>query len=575
MAGPFPSTGAAFTTPMTPKRHNLRAVCIIAFALISGTPSVRAQSDHHLQLGRIASGNRDSITTAVKAISERDDANYYALMIALFNGELYLKNGELVIIGELREDDYGDGFAPLYAAYPRRQSILNADGDPLVAPLIDLEEIDGNRRIRALIQPYLTRMEIFHQDPIKRRVAAEILGNRGDAAAIPTLRHALAKETDGNIQNLIQVALGKLELESPDPAIRLDAAKTLRERNNTFVLSFLRGRVEPDADGTIAESNPAVQREIRKTIQWLETFERIVVAIQTTFVGISLGSILILIALGLAVIYGQIGIINMAHGEFMMVGAYFTFIVQNICLVILPAAYLDLFFFFSLPVAFLAAGSMGLLFEATVIRHLYNRPLESLLATWGIGLILVQLARTIFGDLTAVKLPQLLSGGFELAPQVILPYNRLFIIGFTGLILVALIAFFFKTRFGLRLRAVTQNRDMSACMGIPTRRVDAIAFSVGTGIAGIAGWAMTLIGNVVPNMGQTYIVDAFLVVVVGGVGKILGAVVAGLGIGISNKVIEPFAEAVYAKVLILGLIILFLQLRPTGIFPAKGRREDE
>lgn len=561
---------------MKSKRHKfLRAVCIIAVALISGAQSIQAQSDHHLQLGRIASNDRDSITTAVKAIAERDNANYYALMIALFNGELYLKNGALVIVGDLREDDYGDSFAPLYTAYPQRQPIPNADGNPLIAPLIDLEEIDSNRRIRALIQPYLTRMEIFHPDPVKRRIAAETLGNRGGPSAIPTLRAALEKEADSSIQNLIRVALGKRELTSENPDIRLNAAKTLRELDNTFVLSFLRGRVEPDASGAIAEPHPAVQSEIRKTIQWLETLEQILVVIQTTFVGISLGSILILIGLGLAVIYGQIGIINMAHGEFMMVGAYFTFIVQNICLIVLPPAYIDLFFLLSLPIAFLAAGSMGLLVETAVIRHLYNRPLESLLATWGISLILIQLARTIFGDLTAVKLPQILSGGFEVAPQVILPYNRLFIIGFTCLILIALIALFFKTRFGLRLRAVTQNREMSACMGIPTRRVDAIAFFVGTGIAGVAGWAMTLIGNVVPNMGQTYIVDAFLVVVVGGVGKILGAVVAGLGIGISNKIIEPFAEAVYAKVLILGLIILFLQLRPTGIFPAKGRREDE
>ena len=561
---------------MKSKRHKfLRAVCIIAVALISGAQSIQAQSDHHLQLGRIASNDRDSITTAVKAIAERDNANYYALMIALFNGELYLKNGALVIVGDLREDDYGDSLAPLYTAYPQRQPIPNADGNPLIAPLIDLEEIDSNRRIRALIQPYLTRMEIFHPDPVKRRIAAETLGNRGGPSAIPTLRAALEKEADSSIQNLIRVALGKRELTSENPDIRLNAAKTLRELDNTFVLSFLRGRVEPDASGAIAEPHPAVQSEIRKTIQWLETLEQILVVIQTTFVGISLGSILILIGLGLAVIYGQIGIINMAHGEFMMVGAYFTFIVQNICLIVLPPAYIDLFFLLALPIAFLAAGSMGLLVETAVIRHLYNRPLESLLATWGISLILIQLARTIFGDLTAVKLPQILSGGFEVAPQVILPYNRLFIIGFTCLILIALIALFFKTRFGLRLRAVTQNREMSACMGIPTRRVDAIAFFVGTGIAGVAGWAMTLIGNVVPNMGQTYIVDAFLVVVVGGVGKILGAVVAGLGIGISNKIIEPFAEAVYAKVLILGLIILFLQLRPTGIFPAKGRREDE
>ncbi len=555
------------------KRHNfLRSVC--ALVLLLGASPIQAQIDHQLQLGRIASNDRDSITTAVRAISDAKDVAYYALMVALFNGELYLKNNELVIIGDMQEDDYGDTLAPLYTAYPKRHPILNDEGKPLIAPLIDLEEIDSNRRIRALIQPYLTQMEIFHPDSGKRRVAVETLGNRGDLGAVPMLRDALEKETDSSIQSLIRVALGKLELTHPDPEVRLNAAKALGELNNTFVLSFLRARVEPDASGNIAELDPAVQSEIRDAIQWLETFNQIMVVIQTFFVGLSLGSILILVALGLAVIYGQIGIINMAHGEFMMVGAYFTFVVQNICMIVLPAAYIDLFFPLSLPIAFLTAGGMGLLVEFLVIRHLYNRPLESLLATWGISLILVQLARTIFGDLTAVKLPQILSGGFELAPQVMLPYNRIFIIGLTAVILIGLVAFFFKTRFGLRLRAVTQNRGMSACMGIPTRRVDAIAFFMGTGIAGIAGWAMTLIGNVVPNMGQTYIVDAFLVVVVGGVGKILGTIVAGLGIGMSNKVIEPFAEAVYAKVLILGLIILFLQLRPTGIFPAKGRHED-
>ena len=555
------------------KRHNfLRSIC--ALVLILGASPIQAQIDHQLQHGRIASNNRDSITTAVRAIADAKDVAHYALMVALFNGELYLKNNDLVIIGDMQEDDYGDILAPLYTAYPKRHPILDDEGKPLIAPLIDLEEIDSNRRIRALIQPYLTQMEIFHPDSGKRRVAVETLGNRGDLDAIPALRDALRKETDSNIQSLIRVALGKLELTHPNPEVRLNAAKALGGLNNTFVLSFLHARVEPDANGNIAELDPAVQSEIRDAIQWLETFNQIMVVIQTAFVGLSLGSILILVALGLAVIYGQIGIINMAHGEFMMVGAYFTFIVQNICLIVLPVAYIDLFFPLSLPIAFLTAGGMGLLVESLIIRRLYNRPLESLLATWGISLILVQLARTIFGDLTAVKLPQILSGGFELAPQVLLPYNRLFIIGLTSIILIGLVAFFFKTRFGLRLRAVTQNRGMSACMGIPTRRVDAIAFFMGTGIAGIAGWAMTLIGNVVPNMGQTYIVDAFLVVVVGGVGKILGTIVAGLGIGISNKVIEPFAEAVYAKVLILGLIILFLQLRPTGIFPAKGRHED-
>jgi urea transport system permease protein len=212
--------------------------------------------------------------------------------------------------------------------------------------------------------------------------------------------------------------------------------------------------------------------------------------------------------------------------------------------------------------------------ETLVIRHLYSRPLESLLATWGVSLLLIQGARSIFGDLTAVKLPQLLSGGFEIAPQVVLPYNRMFIMALATAIVLALLALFFRTNFGLRLRATTQNRDMSACLGIPVRHVDAMAFALGTGVAGVAGWAMTLIGNVVPNMGQTYIVDAFLVVVTGGVGKLLGTISAGLGIGIFNKILEPVFEAVYGKVILLGLIILFLQSRPTGLFPARGRNED-
>jgi urea transport system permease protein len=296
--------------------------------------------------------------------------------------------------------------------------------------------------------------------------------------------------------------------------------------------------------------------------------------VQTVFIGLSLGSILVLMSLGLAIIFGQMGVINMAHGEFMMIGAYTTFVVQNLCLAVLPPAYGDLFFAFSFPLAFLVAGGFGLLLEALVIRRLYSRPLESLLATWGISLILIQGARSLFGDLTAVKLPQLLSGGWEMAPQVVLPYNRMFIMALVAAIVGALLALFFRTRFGLKLRATTQNREMSACVGVPVRRVDAMAFALGTGIAGVAGWAMTLVGNVVPNMGQTYIVDSFLVVVTGGVGKLLGTISAGLGIGIFNKILEPLFEAVYGKVILLGLIILFLQSRPTGLFPAKGRSEE-
>jgi len=521
------------------------------------------------QLSLLRSNDENNIEAAVEAISQSGQMAYYDLMKALFGGELYLTaQGQLVVAGNTRENDYGDTISQLNTAYPQNTPLLDAEGKPIEANLYDLTEIESNRRIRAIIQPYLIQMEIFNVDPAKRRVAAETLGNQGNLTAIPTLTKAIEKETNTDIKTLMQVARAKLQLGHTDANIRLEAVTALGELNDTFVLPLLETHAK-------SETDPTVQTALTTSIQWLKEYTVIMMAVQTAFVGLSLGSILILVALGLAVIYGQMGVINMAHGEFMMTGAYTTFVIQNMCFALLPAAYIDVFFPISLPLAFVISGSFGLLIERLIIRHLYSRPLESLLATWGVSLVLVQLARSIFGDLTAVKLPQWLSGGYALAPQVLLPYNRLFIIVFTLLIVVGLIAFFYKTNFGLRLRAVTQNREMSACMGVPVRRVDSLTFFIGTGIAGVAGWAMTLIGNVVPNMGQTYIVDAFLVVVVGGVGKIIGTIVAGLGIGISNKVLEPFVEAVYAKVLILGLIIMFLQANPTGIFPAKGRNEDQ
>jgi urea transport system permease protein len=521
------------------------------------------------QLSLLRSNDEDNIEAAVKAIGQSGQIAYYDLMKALFGGELYLtEQGQLVVAGNTRKNDYGDTISQLNSAYPQNTPLLDETGKPIEVNLYDLIEVESNRRIRAIIQPYLIQMEIFNPDPIKRRVAAETLGNQGNINAIPTLTQAIEKETNKDIKTFMQVARAKLKLAHTDANVRLEAVTALGELNDTFVLPLLETHAKTETD-------PAVNTALTASIQWLKEFTVIMMAVQTAFVGLSLGSILILVALGLAVIYGQMGVINMAHGEFMMTGAYTTYVIQNICFALLPAAYIDVFFPISLPLAFVISGSFGLLIERLIIRHLYSRPLESLLATWGVSLVLVQLARSIFGDLTAVKLPQWLSGGYALAPQVLLPYNRLFIIVFTLLIVVGLIAFFYKTNFGLRLRAVTQNRNMSACMGVPVRRVDSLTFFIGTGIAGVAGWAMTLIGNVVPNMGQTYIVDAFLVVVVGGVGKIIGTIVAGLGIGISNKVLEPFVEAVYAKVLILGLIIMFLQANPTGIFPAKGRNEDQ
>ncbi|OAV67035.1 ABC transporter permease [Bacteroidales bacterium Barb4] len=297
--------------------------------------------------------------------------------------------------------------------------------------------------------------------------------------------------------------------------------------------------------------------------------------LQNIFSGISLGSILIMVALGLSIIYGLAGIINMSHGEFIMIGAYTTYCVQQLFIAYLPQAWLDMAFFLSLPLSFVVAGLFGLIIERLVIRHLYNRPLESLLATWGISLMLIQLARNTFGDLTSVKAPLVLSGGWEITDGLMLPYNRLFVIGLTVVIFLSVYLLFQKTRLGIKIRAVTQNRNMSACVGISTKKIDMITFVIGSGLAGIAGCAITLIGNVVPNMGQAYIVDSFLVVVTGGVGKLVGCVASGFSIGIFSKIFEFGFEAVYGKVLILVLIIAFLQYKPKGLFPDRGRIGDD
>jgi urea transport system permease protein len=309
----------------------------------------------------------------------------------------------------------------------------------------------------------------------------------------------------------------------------------------------------------------------REAIEQIEGWAMWTGVIETIFRGISLSSILLLMALGLAIIFGLMGVINMAHGELMMLGAYATFVTQELFRAYLPVDGFDYYFVVAMPVSFLVAGVFGLLLEATLIRHLYGRPLETLLATWGVSLVMIQAARVYFGDLTSVAAPKWLSGGMQVLVGVQLPYNRLFIIALSAVCVAGIYLALFRSGMGLRVRAVMQNRDMSACLGIPTRKVDAYTFAFGSGLAGLAGCALTLIGNVEPGLGQNYIVDSFMVVVTGGVGKLAGTIVAALGIGGLNKLLEPSFGAVYGKVLILIMVILFLQRRPSGLFTIKGR----
>ena len=346
-------------------------------------------------------------------------------------------------------------------------------------------------------------------------------------------------------------------------------AKSTNPNTKTLLLPLLEKKgaefVEPDA-----EIRAAAQASLNAVQGRLSSGERIA----QVFTGISLGSILLLAALGLAITYGLMGVINMAHGELIMVGAYATYMVQNLFKAQWPGAF-DWYLLAALPVSFAVAAAVGMALERSVIRFLYGRPLETLLATWGISLMLIQACRSIFGAQNVqVENPVWMSGGIEAITGVVLPYNRIVIVGFAFFVLFMVWVTLTRTRLGLFVRAVTQNRGMASCVGVPTRRIDTVAFGLGSGIAGLAGCALSQIGNVGPDLGQSYIVDSFMVVVLGGVGQLAGTVYAAMGLGIANKFLEGLAGAVLAKICILVFIIVFIQKRPQGIFAIKGRFAD-
>jgi urea transport system permease protein len=342
------------------------------------------------------------------------------------------------------------------------------------------------------------------------------------------------------------------------------SAKTLADSQTPDTQLLLNQRLSQEEDKQVRAHLQTSLLTIQSALNWGEKLGAL-------FTGISLGSILLLVALGLAITYGLMGVINMAHGELMMIGAYATFVVQGLFRQYLPSMF-DAYLLVAIPASFLAAALVGAVLERLVLRHLYGRPLETLLATWGISLVLMQGVRSIFGaQNVGVENPSWMSGGVQLLANLSLPYNRLVIIGFALFVLVGMTLLISKTRLGLFVRGVTQNRPMASALGVNTARIDTYAFSLGCGIAGLAGCALSQIGNVGPDLGQSYIVDAFMVVVLGGVGQLAGTVYAAMGLGLMNKLLEGVAGAVLAKIAVLVFIIVFIQKRPQGIFAMKGR----
>jgi urea transport system permease protein len=428
----------------------------------------------------------------------------------------------------------------------------------------DLAVVRINNRLRRAIDAALGGLTLLAPDPAKRFEAAQAVFKSKDANALATLETAIGKETDARVKAALTQARAAIVLSSPGAgeAAKIEAIAVVRDRGDLEARALLVGLPASESAGVRQVAAHAISTIDGRLAAWEVA--------QNFWYGLSLGSVLLLAAIGLAITFGVMGVINMAHGEMVMLGAYTTFVVQEVIRAHAPGLF-DYSIAISIPLAFLVAALVGMAIERGVISFLYGRPLETLLATWGISLILQQGVRTIFGPTNReVGAPKFMSGAFEVGGLTI-TWNRLWIIVFAALIFAALLAALRFTTLGLQMRAVTQNRRMASSMAIHTGRIDALTFALGSGIAGLAGVALSQIDNVSPNLGQGYIIDSFLVVVFGGVGNLWGTLVGALSLGVANKFLEPYAGAVLGKILLLVLVILFIQKRPRGLFALKGR----
>jgi len=467
-------------------------------------------------------------------------------------------------------------------ATPAGQLLIVRDGqavDPATNQTLALPDgadaIMVNNRLRGAARAALSGMALLAPEKGQRLAAATALqGSAPDPAQVPLLRRALERETDADIKLILRQLVATADLQAADPARRKAAVLSLADSGTPALRKQLQAMLAQNPDGSYVEADASLRVAAATTLAAIERRATRNDIIANMFYGVSLGSVLLLTALGLAITFGLMGIINMAHGELLMIGAYTTYLTQSLFRHYWPGA-ADWYLAAALPAAFVVAFAVGVALERSVIRWLYGNPLETLLATWGISLMLQQAVRTIFGAQNVeVANPAWMSGGVTVLGSLVLPFNRIAIIAFAALVVIAVWLVLNKTRLGLFVRAVMQNRRMADCVGVPTGRIDMLTFGLGSGIAGLGGVALSQLGNVGPDLGQAYIVDSFMVVVLGGVGQLAGTVLGALGLGEINKFLEPFAGAVMAKICILVVIIIFIQRRPQGLFALKGRAVD-
>jgi urea transport system permease protein len=525
---------------------------VIALLLLVLAAPAGAEDDPAALLAALAAGGFDETEAAIAQIAASGDESLVPALRALGEGDLYV-----------REDD---GTILIARKVKGRTMALT---DPLSGESLgeaskrDLDKIRVNNRLRRAVRSAIGALTLMSPNPDVRLRAANTIYGDADADALEDVEAALEQEQDPSVRIAMERARAAALLASDRPDDeKVEAIDTIAAAGDREALALLTPLLDSEVEAIRVAAEAGIAR-VNSTLALWETA-------QNVWYGISLGSVLLLAAFGLAITFGVMGVINMAHGEMVMLGAYTTFVVQEIIRNSAPWLF-DWSLIMALPLAFLVAGAAGFMIERSIIRFLYGRPLETLLATWGLSLILQQAVRSVFGPTNRqVGNPSWMSGAFDLGGLSI-TYNRLWIVVFALAVFVVLLLVTRLTRFGLQMRAVTQNRQMAASMGIRTPWIDAFTFALGSGIAGIAGVALSQIDNVSPNLGQSYIIDSFMVVVFGGVGNLWGTLVGALTLGVVNKFLEPFAGAVLAKILVLVFIILFIQKRPRGLFALRGR----
>jgi len=509
-------------------------------------------------VGGLATASYSEKQALIKQLVQTHDPRVRGVLDAMLEGKLYSRtsDGRLFIAAE--NNDVLDITDPL-------------TGKPAGSMQSgDAGKIGINNQLRKTLRVALAQFDLASTDVNVRLEAVREMLRAVDTESIAVLHERLAVEPSSAVKREIRAGLALADLDSSEVSVRLAAVKTLAESLNVDVYNRLTAMSQAPAEGEAGEGDPAVRAAAKKALRTIDRKRSFYSIAQTLLYGLSQGSVLVLAAIGLAITFGVMGVINMAHGELMMLGAYSTYVVQ-----LLMPQHIGASILVAIPVAFLVSGLVGIAIERGIVRHLYGRPLETLLATFGLSLILQQAVRDIFSaNNRPVETPSWLAGSLQINEVLAITYNRLYIIVFTFAVFLLLLAILKRTRLGLEVRAVSQNRGMAKAMGIRTEWVDAMTFGLGSGIAGIAGVALSQLTNVGPNLGQSYIVDSFMVVVFGGVGNVWGTEIGGNALGVVNQALEPYAGAVLAKIFVLVFLILFIQRRPRGMFPQKGRAAD-